>query len=45
MVEVNGAYKHHSCEKRWLNSLCVMSNIKDFAAEDGQSASQTQLIT
>ena len=32
MVEVNGAYKHGWYEQIWLNSLCVMSNVKIFAS-------------
>ena len=48
MVEVNCAYavagiKTYGCSN--LNSLCVMSNIRAFATQDGQLAGQTRLIT
>ena len=38
MVEVNSANKHCRHEKIWLKSLCVMSNVKDFAKQDFQLA-------
>ena len=30
MVKVNGAYKYGRCEKIWLKTLGVMSNVKSF---------------
>ena len=33
MVEVNATYKHSQYEQISLKSLCVMSNIKDFATQ------------
>ena len=34
MVEINGAYDYGRYEKIWVNSLCVMSNVKVFAMQD-----------
>ena len=45
MVKVNGAYKHGMYEQILLNSLCVVSNIKDVAVHDSQPAWRTRLIT
>ena len=48
MVEVNGACRQCRYEKHWLNRLCVTSNIKVFATQNGQMDSRlagwTQLI-
>ena len=41
MIEVNGAYKHGRYEKRWLKSLCAMSNVKVFATQDNPPADPT----
>ena len=41
MVEDNGAFKHGRCDKIWLKSLHVTSNIRVFATEDSQPARQT----
>ena len=41
MVEVNGTCKHGRYNKIWLKSLCVMSNIKVFAMQDGRMDGHT----
>ena len=41
MVEVSGTYKHGRYERIWLKSLCIISNVKVFTMQDGQTASQT----
>ena len=41
MVEVSGAYKLGIYEKLCLQSLRVMSNVKDFGATDGLPACRT----
>ena len=44
MVEVYD--KHGRYEKMWLNSLCVMSNVKDFChAQDGRLAASWPNMT
>ena len=37
MVEVNGADKHGRYEQVWLNTLPVMSTVKVFAMQAGQT--------
>ena len=41
VVEVNGAYRHGRYENIGLNSLCVMSNVKVVATQDGRTARRT----
>ena len=38
-LEVNDAYKHGRYEQMRLHSLCVMSNVRVFAMQDGWPAS------
>ena len=38
LVEVTGAYKHGRYDKNWRKSLHVVSNVKVFVMQDGQSA-------
>ena len=40
MVTVSWAYRHGRHERIWLTSLCIMSNIKGFAAQDERPTGQ-----
>ena len=44
MVEVNGVYKCGRYEKTWLQSLCVMSNVKIFASTSVECTDVTDYI-